>query len=438
MNKIALINHGCPKNLVDSELMLGLLAEKGYEITLDDKDADVVIVNTCSFIHDAEQESVQSILQMVDDGKKVIVTGCLPQKHKNELKEAIPEVCAMIGTSDIKEIVSVVEQVLNKQNDEYVSKISEKPEYIYPENVKRQQITVGASSYVKIADGCNYHCGYCIIPQLRGAYHSRTIEDVVAEVKDLVSKGVTEVVLIAQDTTSYGIDIYGKPSLAKLLEELNKIDGLGWIRIMYAYPTQVTDELIDAMAKLDKVVKYLDLPLQHYDKEVLKAMRRPEFDYAVLIKKLRDKIPNIAIRTAFIVGYPGETDEQFKKLYQFIKDMRFDKLGVFEYSREKNTVSYSMEHQVPKKVKHKRFHELMALQQQISFEINQTYIGKLLPCIVEGFTDEGVVIMRSQHDAPEIDGLVYAKSDRNVVPGDIENVLIDGADEYDLFGKITD
>lgn len=438
MNKIALINHGCPKNLVDSELMLGLLAEKGYEITLDDKDADVVIVNTCSFIHDAEQESVQSILQMVDDGKKVIVTGCLPQKHKEELKEAIPEVCAMIGTSDIKEIVSVVEQVLNKQNDEYVSKISEKPEYIYPENVKRQQITVGASSYVKIADGCNYHCGYCIIPQLRGAYHSRTIEDVVAEVKDLVSKGVTEVVLIAQDTTSYGIDIYGRPSLAKLLEELNKIDGLGWIRIMYAYPTQVTDELIDAMAKLDKVVKYLDLPLQHYDKEVLKAMRRPEFDYAVLIKKLRDKIPNIAIRTAFIVGYPGETDEQFKKLYQFIKDMRFDKMGVFEYSREKNTVSYSMEHQVPKKVKHKRFQELMALQQQISFEINQTYIGKLLPCIVEGFTDEGVVIMRSQHDAPEIDGLVYAKSDRNVVPGDIENVLIDGADEYDLFGKITD
>lgn len=438
MNKIALINHGCPKNLVDSELMLGLLAEKGYEITLDDKDADVVIVNTCSFIHDAEQESVQSILQMVDDGKKVIVTGCLPQKYKEELKEAIPEVCAMIGTSDIKEIVSVVEQVLNKQNDEYVAKISEKPEYIYPENVKRQQITVGASSYVKIADGCNYHCGYCIIPQLRGAYHSRTIEDVVAEVKDLVSKGVTEVVLIAQDTTSYGIDIYGKPSLAKLLEELNKIDGLGWIRIMYAYPTQVTDELIYAMAKLDKVVKYLDLPLQHYDKEVLKAMRRPEFDYAVLIKKLRDKIPNIAIRTAFIVGYPGETDEQFKKLYQFIKDMRFDKLGVFEYSREKNTVSYSMEHQVPKKVKHKRFQELMALQQQISFEINQTYIGKLLPCIVEGFTDEGVVIMRSQHDAPEIDGLVYAKSDRNVVPGDIENVLIDGADEYDLFGKITD
>lgn len=434
--KIALINHGCAKNLVDSELMLGLLAEKGYEITLDEKDSDVVIVNTCSFIHDAEKESVQSILEMVNDGKKVIVTGCLPQKHKDELKKAIPEVCAMIGTSDLKEIVSVVEHVMNSQNDDYVSKISEKPEYIYPENVERQQITMGASSYIKIADGCNYHCGYCIIPQLRGAYHSRTIENILDEANELVKKGVTEIVLIAQDTTSYGIDIYGKPSLAKLLEELNKIEGLGWIRIMYAYPSQVNDELINAMAKLDKVVKYLDLPLQHYDPEILKAMRRPDFDYMKLIKKLRDKVPGISIRTAFIVGYPGETEAQFKKLYEFVKEARFDRMGVFEYSREKNTVSYSMEHQVPKKVKHRRFKELMALQQQISYEINQQYVGKTLSCIVEGITDEGVIIMRSQHDAPEIDGLVYAKSERMVVPGDIENVIVEKADEYDLFGVI--
>lgn len=434
--KIALINHGCAKNLVDSELMLGLLCEKGYEVTLNENEADVVIVNTCSFIHDAEQESVQTILQMVNDGKKVVVTGCLPQKHKNELKEAIPEVCAMIGTSDLKEIVSVVEQVLNKQNDEYVSKISEKPDYIYPENVHRQQITMGSSSYIKIADGCNYHCGYCIIPQLRGVYHSRTIENIVEEAKELVSKGVTEIVLVAQDTTSYGIDIYGKLSLAKLLEELNKIEGLGWIRIMYAYPSNMTDELINAIAKLDKVVKYIDIPLQHYDEKILEAMRRPAFDYEVLIKKLRDRIPNVAIRTAFIVGYPGETDEQFNKLYEFVKRARFDRMGVFEYSREKNTTSYAMQHQVPKKLKHKRYKELMALQQQISFEINQQYVGKTLPCIVEGITDEGVVIMRSQHDAPEIDGLVYAKSDRPVVPGDIEDVLIDTADEYDLFGVI--
>ncbi len=434
--KIALINHGCAKNLVDSELMLGLLCEKGYDVTLNENEADVVIVNTCSFIHDAEQESVQTILQMVNDGKKVVVTGCLPQKHKSELKEAIPEVCAMIGTSDLKEIVSVVEQVLNKQNDEYVSKISEKPDYIYPENVHRQQITMGSSSYIKIADGCNYHCGYCIIPQLRGVYHSRTIENIVEEAKELVSKGVTEIVLVAQDTTSYGIDIYGKLSLAKLLEELNKIEGLGWIRIMYAYPSNMTDELINAIAELDKVVKYIDIPLQHYDEKILEAMRRPAFDYEVLIKKLRDRIPNVAIRTAFIVGYPGETDEQFNKLYEFVKRARFDRMGVFEYSREKNTTSYAMQHQVPKKLKHKRYKELMALQQQISFEINQQYVGRTLPCIVEGITDEGVVIMRSQHDAPEIDGLVYAKSDRPVVPGDIEDVLIDTADEYDLFGVI--
>lgn len=434
--KIALINHGCAKNLVDSELMLGLLCEKGYDVTLNENEADVVIVNTCSFIHDAEQESVQTILQMVNDGKKVVVTGCLPQKHKSELKEAIPEVCAMIGTSDLKEIVSVVEQVLNKQNDEYVSKISEKPDYIYPENVHRQQITMGSSSYIKIADGCNYHCGYCIIPQLRGVYHSRTIENIVEEAKELVAKGVTEIVLVAQDTTSYGVDIYGKLSLAKLLEELNKIEGLGWIRIMYAYPSNMTDELINAIAKLDKVVKYIDIPLQHYDERILEAMRRPAFDYEVLIKKLRDRIPNVAIRTAFIVGYPGETDEQFNKLYEFVKRARFDRMGVFEYSREKNTTSYAMQHQVPKKLKHKRYKELMALQQQISFEINQQYVGKTLPCIVEGITDEGVVIMRSQHDAPEIDGLVYAKSDRPVVPGDIEDVLIDTADEYDLFGVI--
>lgn len=436
MKKIALINHGCAKNLVDSELMLGLLCEKGYEVTLDEKDADVVIVNTCSFIHDAEQESVQSILQMTNEGKKVIVTGCLPQKHKDELKEAIPEVCAMIGTSDLKEIVSIVERVLNKQNDEYVAKISEKPDYVYPENVRRQQITMGASSYIKIADGCNYHCGYCIIPQLRGAYHSRTIENIVEEARELAAKGVTEIVLIAQDTTSYGVDIYGKTSLARLLEELNKIEGLGWIRIMYAYPSNMTDELISAIARLDKVVKYIDIPLQHYDRQILEAMRRPAFDYDVLIKKLRDKIPGVSIRTAFIVGYPGETDEQFKNLYEFVKRARFDRMGVFEYSREKNTVSYSMENQVPKKLKHKRYKELMSLQQQISYEINQTYVGKTLPCIVEGITDEGVIIMRSPHDAPEIDGLVYAKSDRPVVPGDIENVLIDNADEYDLFGKI--
>ena len=438
MKKIALVNHGCAKNLVDSELMLGYLAQKGYEITLDENEADVVIVNTCSFIHDAEKESVRSILQIVDSGKKVIVTGCLPQKHKEELKEAIPEVCAMVGTTDFKDIVSVVEKVLDEQNEEYISKISEKPEYIYPETIQRQQITMGSSSYIKIADGCNYHCGYCIIPQLRGAYHSRTIENIVEEAKALVKKGVTEIDLIAQDTTSYGIDLYGKPQLAKLLEELNKIDGIGWIRIMYAYPTQMTDELMDAIARLDKVAKYVDIPLQHYSKKILESMRRPATDYDKLVKKIRAKIPNVSIRTAFIVGYPGETEEDFNELYEFVKRSRFDRMGVFEYSREKNTTSYDMEHQIPEKIKKQRYKKLMETQQQISYEINQSYIGKTIPCIVESFTDDGVIIMRSEHDAPEIDGLVYATSERPVVPGDIENVLIDKADEYDLFGRVAD
>ncbi len=433
--KVALLNHGCAKNLVDSELMLGLLAEKGYEVTLNDEEADIVVINTCSFIHDAEKESVQSILQVAQSGKKVIVTGCLPQKYKTELKKAIPEISGMVGTSDIKEIVNVVEQVAHGKKN--INKVSERPEYIYPETIERQQITVGPSSYIKIADGCNYHCGYCIIPQLRGEYHSRTIENIVEEAKSLLAKGVTELVLIAQDTTSYGIDLYGKNALPELLKKLNLLEGEFWIRIMYAYPSQMTDELMEAIATLDKVAKYIDLPLQHYDVEILKAMRRPAFNYDELIQKIRVKIPNVAIRTAFIVGYPGETDEQFNALYEFVKRTRFDKMGVFEYSREKNTTSYSMQEQIPAKIKRQRHKKLMTLQQKISKSVNEGYIGKTLKCLVEGFTDDGLILLRSEHDAPEIDGIVYASSERPVVPGDFENVLIENADEYDLFGRVV-
>lgn len=448
--KIALVNHGCSKNLVDSELMLGLLAEKGYEITLDETQAQIVIVNTCSFIHDAEEESVKSILTLIDAGKKVIVTGCLPQKHKEELKKAIPEVIAMLGTTDFHKIVDVVDKVTKCMTDngpaaeiseciienDYISSISQKPQYVYPEAVERQQITVGASSYIKIADGCNYTCGYCIIPQLRGAYHSRKIEDITKEAKALAKKGVTEIALVAQDTTSYGIDIYGKPQLSKLLEELNKIEELSWIRIMYAYPSMITDDLINAMFKLDKVVKYVDVPLQHSHPEILTAMRRPAFDYEILVQKLRDKIPDVAIRTAFIVGYPGETEEHFEHLYKFVEKMRFDKMGVFEYSRERNTVSYDMNGQVPAKIRKKRYEELMELQQGISKEINASFIGKTLPCMIENFSSEGLVVARSQRDALEIDGLVYVDTKKPVVPGDIENILIKSADEYDLYGVL--
>lgn len=445
--KIALVNHGCSKNLIDSELMLGMLAEKGYEITLDENDAQIVIVNTCSFIHDAEEESVRSILTLIEAGKKVIVTGCLPQKHKEELKEALPEVVAMLGTTDFHKIVEVVEKIKNciEHNGEadacilesdYISNITQKPEYVYPEHVERQQITVGASSYIKIADGCSYQCGYCIIPQLRGAYRSRQMENIIDEAKALAKKGVAEIVLVAQDTTSYGIDIYKKPMLPELLEKLNKIEGISWIRIMYAYPTMMSDELIEKIAKLDKVVKYVDIPLQHSHADILTAMRRPAFDYEGLVNKLREKIPNVSIRTAFIVGYPGESEEHFEHLYKFVEKMRFDKMGAFKYSKEKNTVSYDMKDQVSEKIKKERLDKLMKLQQGISREINASFVEKTLPCIIETTNSEGQVVARSERDAVEIDGLVYIDTNKPVVPGDIENVLIKSSDEYDLYGVL--
>lgn len=434
--KIALINHGCAKNLVDAELMLGILADSGYEITLDEKESDIVIVNTCSFIYDAEQESVQSILELINAGKKVIVSGCLSQKHKEDLKQAIPEISGMIGTTNLKDIVKVVKDIEN--SGRYDSIINDTPQYTYPEEIQRQQITMGASSYIKIGEGCNYNCGYCIIPKLRGKYVSRPIENIVKEAKELAKKGVSEIILIAQDTSSYGIDLYGKQALPDLLRELNDINGISWIRIMYAYPTQMTDELINAIAKLDKVVKYVDIPLQHSHPRVLESMRRPVMDYKKLVTKIRKMIPGVSVRTSLIVGYPGESEEEFEHLYNFVKDVEFDRMGVFEYSREKGTYSDKLKPQISKKVKKQRRDRLMELQQGISLKKNKEYIGKEIDCIVEGYTDDGVIIMRSEHDAPEIDGLVYATSDRQVVPGDIERVKINKADEYDLFGVITE
>lgn len=434
MKKIALVSHGCAKNLVDSELMLGLLSENGYGITLDEKDADIVIINTCSFIHDAEKESVDSILEMINDGKKVIIAGCLAQKHGEELKKAIPEISALVGTTDFTKIINVIKAI--EDGKEYIEEVSNQPEYIYPENIKRQQITVGSSSYIKIADGCNYRCGYCIIPYLRGDYHSRKMEDIIAEANELANKGVTEIILIAQDTTGYGVDLYKKPMLPELLRELNKIENLGWIRIMYAYPTQMTDELLDAIAECDKVVKYVDIPLQHSHPDMLKRMNRPSFDYVPMIKNIRKRVPNVAIRTAFIVGYPGETEEEFEHLYNFVKEMKFNKMGVFEYSREKGTPSYSMKPQISKKIMKERYNKLMELQQGISKEINEGFIGKTIPCIIESFTDDGYVMARSQNDAPEVDGLVYIKTDEQLVPGDIEDVKIIDCDEYDLIGTL--
>ncbi len=434
--KISLINHGCAKNLVDAELLLGILDKNGYKITLDENDADIVIVNTCSFIHDAEKESVQSILEMVEKGKKVIVSGCLSQKHKKDLKDAIPELSGMIGTSNLYDIIKVVKKIT--AGNKYESIIDEHPKYIYPEDITRQQITVGASSYLKIGEGCNYQCGYCIIPKLRGKYISRPIENIIKEANELVNKGVSEIILIAQDTSSYGIDLYGKQALPELLEELNKIENLSWIRIMYAYPTQLTDRLIDAIANLDKVVKYVDIPLQHSHPRVLESMKRPVMDYKKLVEKIRKRIPEVSVRTSLIVGYPGETEEEFDHLYNFVKEVKFDRMGAFEYSREKGTYSDTLKPQVPAKIKKQRRKKLMELQQKISRENNEKYINTTIKCIVEGYTNDGVIILRSEHDAPEIDGVVYATSSQEVIPGDIETVKITKADEYDLFGEIVE
>lgn len=432
MKKIALVSHGCAKNLVDSELILGILAQNGYEITLNEDETDIVIVNTCSFICDAERESISTILELVDKGKKVIVAGCLAQKHPDELKKEIPELAAIVGTTDFTKIVEVIKDI----DKDYVAEVSAKPDYIYPENIERQQITMGASSYIKIADGCNYRCGYCVIPYLRGDYHSRKMEDIISEAEKLVKKGVTEIILIAQDTTGYGADIYKKPMLAELLEKLNKIEGLGWIRVMYAYPTQMDDKLLDTIAKCEKVVKYVDIPLQHSHPEMLKLMNRPAFDYRKLVENIRKHIPNVSIRTTFVVGYPGETEEHFEHLAKFIEDMKFDRVGVFTYSREKGTLSYNMPNRVSSKVAKARYKKLMEIQQKISLERNKKFIGKTIPCIIEAYSDDGDVVARSEYDAPEIDGIVSIKTDKHLVPGDIEQVKIIDATEYDLVGEL--
>ncbi len=435
MTKIGIISHGCAKNLIDSELIFGLLADKGYEVSLDDNSADIVIINTCSFICDAERESIKSILEQVEYGKKIIVTGCLSQKHSGELKTAIPEISGVVGTTDFIKLPQIIENITNGKD--YTEEVSQSPDYIYPETIKRQQITMGASSYIKIAEGCNYNCGYCIIPHLRGKYHSRCMENIITEAKELVQKGVTEIILIAQDTSYYGVDLYNKPSLAALLKELNKIEGLSWIRIMYTHPAMINDELLETIAELDKVVKYIDIPLQHSHPDMLKRMNRPVMDYRELVNRMRKKIPDVAIRTAFITGYPGETEEEFEHLYNFIKDVKFDRLGVFMYSREKGTPSYSIKPQIGARIKRERQKQLMQLQQEISLERNKSFIGKIIPCIIEGFSDNGYVIARTQYDAPEVDGVVNIKTQEPVIPGDIENIKITGAEVYDLSGIIV-
>lgn len=435
MTKVAIIHHGCAKNLVDTELMLGALQQKGYKITLDylEADVDYVIVNTCSFIFDAEKESVSSIFDIISAGKKVIITGCLPQKYGEELRTLIPEAIGFIGTSDVDKIVELIENYENKKETFLVSK---NPICKYPENIDRVHITVGSSAYIKIAEGCNYSCGYCVIPKLRGPYVSRPMESIVEEAKILANKGVSEIILIAQDTSGYGIDLYKKPMLSKLLAELNKIENLNWIRVLYTYPTNFNGELIEAISKLDKVVKYVDIPLQHSHPEILIAMRRPPLNGIEFINTLREKIKDVCIRTTLIVGYPTETEEHFNHLYNFVKEAKFDRLGVFEFSKEKGTYACNLKPQVPSKIKKSRKNKILELQKDISNSINKNFVGTSISCIVEQIREDNLVVLRSYKDAPDVDGLVYAKTDKVLVPGDIWDVKITDFSDYDLFGEI--
>lgn len=426
--KIGLISLGCPKNLVDSENLLGILHQDGYKITLDEENADIVIVNTCSFIQAAEKESVRTILALTEAGKKVIITGCLPQKYKQELQEAIPEAMAFLGTGDLSRIKDLIKGYSSYE-------VNDSPQHTHLEQVKRFHISAGASAYVKISEGCDYSCAFCVIPSLRGKYTSRPIESIVQESKQLAKDGLSEIILIAQDSTGYGKDLYGKPSLPLLLEELNNIDEINWIRPMYFYPSTVNAALLTTISKLEKVVKYVDIPLQHSHPDILKAMNRPAIDNGALIEKIREKIDNVAIRTVFITGFPGETEEHFEHLYNFIEKHRFDKLGVFEYSREMSTPSGKMKPQVPAKIKKQRFKDLMKLQQTISKDINQGLIGKTLPSIIETVSSKEIT-GRTYRDAPEVDGLVYIKSNESLAPGDIVNVKITSASEYDLWGEV--
>ena len=435
MTTVGVINHGCPKNLVDTELMLGILDKSGYKTTLDAEKSDIVLVNTCAFIEDAQKESIATIVELIDKKIPVIVTGCLPQKYKQELMHELPEIFAFLGPADISKIADVVKD-FEEQQIKTIYNVTDAPSILYPENVERLQITVGSSSYIKIAEGCNYKCAYCVIPKLRGRYHSRSIDNIYKEAISLAQKGVSEIILIAQDTSYYGYDKFGAPILASLLEKLNTIDELDWIRVMYTYPSMINDELIAAIKNCDKVVKYLDIPLQHSHPDVLKRMNRPIMDYRKLLAKIRKEIPDIAIRTSLIVGFPAETEEEFNDLYKFVEEIKFDRLGVFEFSREKDTPAYDMKPQIPAKTKKERKKKIMQLQARISNEINKSFVGKEIPVLIESLVSNGEIVARSYRDAPDVDGLVYIKSDKIISPGDVYNAKVYAATEYDLFATI--
>ena len=441
--KAGFISLGCAKNLVDTEVMLGILRDNGIGLTPDPAEADILIVNTCSFIQSAKEESITTVLNMAEykeSGRcrSLIIAGCLGQRYKQELLDDIPEADDIIGTGAWNRIMEAVNETL--RGNRVV--IAGDEEIIYDEKTPRITTTPSYSAYVKIAEGCNNNCAFCAIPMVRGHYRSRKIEDICAEVSHLVARGVKEINLIAQDTTNYGHDLYGAPSLAKLLKEIVKIDGLKWVRSLYCYPSFFTDELIDAIASEDKICKYVDLPLQHAHNSVLRNMHRPDTREQIeaLLKKIRERIPGVTIRSTFIVGFPGETAAQYQTLRDFIAAQRFDKVGVFTYSREEDTPAYNMPNQVPEDIMQERYHDLMSLQCKISEEMNQALEGKTLEVLVEGRDEEqqNIAYGRSYREAPEVDGQVYIENDTDSQPGDIVKVRIVQGFTYDIVGERVD
>ena len=440
--KILFISLGCDKNLVDSEVMLGMLTSKGYEITDDENEADVVVVNTCCFIGDAKEESIHNILEMAElrkagDIKALIVTGCLAQRYKEEVQTEIPEVDAIIGTTAIDAIVETLEDVLAGQGHNHIEDINRTPVY----DKSRIVTTGGHYAYLKIAEGCDKRCSYCIIPKVRGNYRSIPMESLLADARKLVEFGAKELILVAQETTLYGKDLYGEKSLPRLLHELCKIDGLYWIRILYCYPEEITDELIETIRTEEKVCHYLDIPIQHASDNILKRMgrRTNQAELRNMIARLRERIPDICLRTTLITGFPGETQEDHEELMAFVDEMEFDRLGVFTYSAEEDTPAAEFEDQIEEEIKKDRQAEIMELQQEIAFEKAENAVGRTVLAMIEGrLPNENAYAARTYMDAPNVDGLVFVQTSRELMTGDFVKVKITGSYEYDLIGEIVE
>ncbi|MFP4007960.1 MAG: 30S ribosomal protein S12 methylthiotransferase RimO [Spirulinaceae cyanobacterium] len=432
---IALSHLGCEKNRVDSEHMLGLLVQAGYDVDTNEELADYVIVNTCSFIQAAREESVRTLVELAEADKKIVITGCMAQHFQEELLEELPEAVALLGSSDYHKIVDTIERV---EQGEIVKEISPEPTYIADETVPRYRTTTEAVAYLRVAEGCDYRCAFCIIPHLRGNQRSRSIESIVAEATELASQGVKELILISQITTNYGKDIYGKPMLAELLQALGKVD-VPWIRMHYAYPTGLTSEVITAIQETPNVLPYLDLPLQHSHPEILRAMNRPWQGRVNddIIEKIKAALPNAVLRTTFIVGFPGETEEHFEHLRQFVQRHKFDRVGVFTFSPEEGTPAYTLPNTVPPEVAEARRDVLMQIQQPISLRKNQAEIGKTVPVLIEQENPTtGEFIGRSPASSPEVDGWVYVQGEASL--GEIVPVTITDADIYDLEGIVAE